>query len=127
MARHCESVYEALNSGLSGGLLTVSGARSPDGAGIGEGKWRCPADIKADAERNKAEAAKKAYKAPEEVAGPPKLRRAPQSGDQTSPAPPSSTASSSAPAPNAPATQASSQTKENPPATSSNAPKNESA
>jgi len=113
MALQPEIVYEALKSGVSQGLFTVSGAMSETGGWIADGRWRSAADIKADVERNKAEAAKKAYKAPEEVGGPPKLRRAPQSGDQTSPTPPSSTASSSA------------QTKENPPTTSSNAPKNE--
>jgi hypothetical protein len=125
MALQPDTVYEALKAGTSQGLFTVSGAMSESGGWIADGRWRSAADIKADAERNKAEAAKKAYKAPEEVGGPPKLRRAPQSGDQTSSAPTSSTPSSSAPAPNAPATQSSSQTKENPPTTSSNAPKNE--
>jgi hypothetical protein len=126
MALQPETVYEALKSGVSQGLFTVSGAVSETGGWIADGRWRSAADIKADAERNKAEAAKKAYKAPEEVGGPPKLRRAPGSGDQTSPTSPSSTPSSSAPAPNAPATQSSSQTKENPPTTSSTASKNES-
>ena len=113
MALQPEIVYEALKSGVSQGLFTVSGAMSETGGWIADGRWRSTADIKADAERNKAEAAKKAYKAPEEVGGPPKLRRAPQSGDQTSPTPASSTPSSSA------------QTKENAPTSSSNAPKNE--
>jgi hypothetical protein len=106
MALQPETVYEALKSGVSQGLFTVSGAMVPDTGWIADGRWRSTADIKAASERNKAEAAKKAYKAPEEVAGPPKLRRAPQSGDQTSSAP--------------------SQTKETPPATSSSPQKDES-
>jgi hypothetical protein len=86
------------------------------------GHWRSSADIKADAERNKAEAAKKAYKAPEEVGGPPKLKRAPQSGDQT-PAPASSAPAQTPPAASNPPV---SQTKETP-ASSSTASKNDSA
>ena len=113
MALQPETVYEALKSGVSQGLFTVSGAMSPDTGWIADGKWRSTADIKADAERNKAEAAKKAYKAPEEVAGPPKLRRAPQPGDQASSTPP---ATSNPPK---------SEPKEPPPASSSGAPKNE--
>jgi hypothetical protein len=125
MALQPETVYEALKSGVSQGLFTVSGAMSEADGWIADGRWRSAADIKADAERNKAEAAKKAYKAPEEVGGPPKLRRAPGSGDQTSPTP-SSTPSSGAPAPSPPATQSSPQAKENPSTTSSSTPKNES-
>ena len=117
MALQPETVYEALKSGASQGLFTVSGAMSEAGGWIADGRWRSAADIKADAERNKAEAAKKAYKAPEEVGGPPRLRRAPQSGD-----PESSSPSQTPPAaPNSP----SSQTKELPPATPSAAPKSE--
>jgi hypothetical protein len=124
MALQPETVYEALKSGVSQGLFTVSGAMAPDTGWIADGRWRSSADIKADAERNKAEAAKKAYKAPEEVGGPPKLRRAPPSGDQTSPATPASAPSQMPPAASTPP---SSQTKENPPATPHAAPKNDSA
>ena len=132
MALQPETVYEALKSGASQGLFTVSGAISANGGWIADGRWRSAADIKADAERNKAEAAKKAYKAPEDVSGPPKLKRAPQSGDQTPASPsPSSTSSSApasgAPAPNSSATQPSAPSKDAPPATSSTAPKKESA
>src|SRR5437588_243845 len=123
MALQPQTVYEALKSGVSQGLFTVSGAMAPDTGWIADGRWRSTADIKADAERNKAEAAKKAYKAPEEVAGPPKFRRAPGSADQTSPAT-TSAPSSSASAPKPPG-ESSPQTKENPPTTSSNAPPNQ--
>jgi hypothetical protein len=108
MALQPETVYEALKAGVSQGLFTVSGAMNENDSWIADGKWRSVADIKAETERNKAEAAKKAYKAPEEVAGPPKLKRAPQSGDQTSASNPPD-----------------SRPKETPPANS--APKNDSA
>jgi hypothetical protein len=127
MALQPETVYEALNSGVSQGLFTVSGAMPGASGWIADGRWRSAADIKADAERKKAEAAKKAYRAPEEVGGPPKLRRAPQSSDPASSAPASSTPSSSSPAPNPSATQSSPGSKDNPPATSSSAPKSEPA
>lgn len=122
MALQPETVYEALRSGVSQGLFTVSGAMSPNGGWIADGKWRSSADIKAEAERKKAEAAKKAYKAPEEVSGPPKLRRAPQSGDQTSSTPASSTpAQTPPPVSNPPG----SQTKGTPPASTSDSSKRE--
>jgi hypothetical protein len=124
MALQPETVYEAMKSGVSQGLFTVSGAMAPDTGWIADGRWRSTADIKADAERNRAEAAKKAYKAPEEVSGPPKLRRAPSSGDQTSSTPASSTPTQTPPAASTPP---SSQPKEPPPANSSTAPKNESS
>jgi hypothetical protein len=122
MALQPDTVYEALKSGVSQGLFTISGAMAENSGWIADGRWRSTADIKADAERNKAEAAKKAYKAPEEVSGPPKLRRAPSSGDQASSAP----ASVPAQTPPAASSRSDSQPKETPPATSSNTPKNES-
>ena len=82
MALQSGTVYESLKSGVSQGLFTVSGALPETTGWVGDGKWRSTAEIKADAERNKAEAAKKAYKAPDDISGPPKLRR-PQS-DKTS-------------------------------------------
>lgn len=123
MALQPETVYEALKSGASQGLFTVSGAISQNGGWIADGKWRSAAEVKAAADRNKAEAAKKAYKAPDDISGPPKLKRAPQSGDQT-PAPSPSTPSSNAGA-NPPPAQSSPQSKDNPPATSSSTPKTE--
>jgi hypothetical protein len=125
LALQPETVYEALKSGVSQGLFTVSGAMSEEAGWIADGKWRSTADIKAETERNKAEAAKKAYKAPEEVGGPPKLRRAPQSGDQTAATPP--TSSAPAQMPPAASSPPSSQTKETPPAPSPAASKNDSA
>jgi len=102
MALQPETVYEALKSGVSEGLFTVSGAMAESTGWIADGKWRSSADIKADAERRKAEAAKKAYKAPEEVGGPPKLHRAPQAGDQTASAPSSSSPPALSPSQTAP-------------------------
>jgi hypothetical protein len=95
MALQPETVYEALKSGVSQGLFTVSGAMSEKESWVADGKWRSSADIKADAERHKAEAAKKAYKAPDDTSGPPKLRRVPQTGDQTSAPPPNTPPGSS--------------------------------
>lgn len=130
MALQSDTVYEALKSGASQGLFTVSGAMSQNGGWIADGKWRSAAEVKAAADRNKAEAARKAYKAPDDVSGPPKLKRAPQSGDQTpSPStssPPSATPPSSTTGANPPATQSSPQPKDNPPSTSSSSPKNDS-
>ena len=122
MALQPQTVYEGLKSGVSQGLFTVSGALAGSDGWIADGKWRSSADLKADAERSKAEAAKKAYKAPEEVGGPPKLRRAPSPGDQASSAPAPSTPAQTTPAESTP----SSQTKQTPPTTSSNPPKNQS-
>ncbi len=86
MALQPETVYEAFKSGVSQGLFTVSGALPETSGWVADGKWRSTADIKAQAERNKAEAAKKAYKAPDDTSGPPRLRR-PQSSSETSSAP----------------------------------------
>jgi hypothetical protein len=124
MALDSETVYEGLKSGVSQGLFTVSGAMSEKGSWVADGKWRSTADIKADAERNKAEAAKKAYKAPEEAGGPPKLRRAQPASDQTSsapsqPAPAAAPPNSASPAP--PKNRAS-DSKAGSTATTSNAP-----
>ncbi|MGH9517437.1 MAG: hypothetical protein ACRD3P_17355 [Terriglobales bacterium] len=124
MALQSGTVYEALKSGVSQGLFTVSGAMAQDAGWIADGKWRSTADIKAETERNKAEAAKKAYKAPEEIGGPPKLKRAPQSGDQTPAPTPASSAPAKTPAASNPPV---SQTKETPPDGSSTASKNDSA
>lgn len=125
MALQPETVYEAVQSGVSQGLFTVSGAIAEKGGWIADGRWRSQADIKAETERNKAEAAKKAYKAPEDVSGPPKLKRAPQSGGQ---APSSGTSNTTSPSNTPGANQpAPPQPKDNPPAASSSAPKNDSS
>ena len=99
MALEPETVYEALKSGVSQGLFTVSGAISEKGSWVADGKWRSTTDIEADRTRAKAESAKKAQKAPEEAGGPPKLRRAPQASDQASTAPSPTAPPNSAPPP----------------------------
>lgn len=127
MALQSETVYEALKSGVSQGLFTVSGAMPQNGGWIADGKWRSDAELKAAADHNKAEAAKKAYKAPDDISGPPKLKRAPQSGDQTPPSSPSasppSTPPSSTGGANSPGTQSSAPSKGNVPPSSSDASK----
>jgi len=91
MALQSGTVYEAVKSGASQGLFTVAGALAQKDSWVADGRWRSNADIEADKARAKAEAAKKAYKAPEDVSGPPKLRRGPNSGgDHSSTQKPSS-------------------------------------
>jgi hypothetical protein len=91
MALRSETVYEGLKSGLSQGLFTVSGAIPSKTGWIGDGKWRTTADI--EAEKTKAQAAKRAQSASppqQEIGGPPRLKRAPESpaanpGSETQP------------------------------------------
>jgi hypothetical protein len=85
MALQYETVYEAEQSGSPQGLFTVSGALQEKDSWIGDGKWRSQADIDAQRAQERARRAKLAQKAPDEVGGPPKLRRAPNSeGDSSS-------------------------------------------
>jgi hypothetical protein len=88
MALQYETVYEAVKSGVSQGLFTVSGALQEKNAWVGDGKWRSTAEIEAEKTRAKALKAKLAQKAPEEPSGPPRLRRAPNSEGDGSAAPP---------------------------------------
>jgi len=93
MALQSETVYEGLKSGVSKGLFTVSGAIPSKTGWIGDGKWRSIADIEAEKAKTKAEAQKRAQSAspPEqEIGGPPRLKRAPESpapnpGSETQP------------------------------------------
>lgn len=86
MALQSETVYEAVKSGVSQGLFTVGGAMQEKDSWVADGNWRSNADIQADAARRKAERAKLAQKAPDnaDIGGPPKLRRAPGSSDESS-------------------------------------------
>jgi hypothetical protein len=87
MALQSETVYEGLKSGISQGLFTVSGAIPGKSGWIGDGKWRSTADIEAE-KATKAEAAKRARSAPppeQEIGGPPRLRRAPETAAQSPP------------------------------------------
>jgi hypothetical protein len=87
MALQYGTVYEAIQSGSSQGLFTVSGAIPGKGSWVGDGNWRSSAEIEADKARAKALKAKLAQKAPEEPSGPPKLKRAPNSQSDSSSAP----------------------------------------
>ena len=89
MALHSETVYEAVKSGVSRGLFIVSGAMHDKDGWIADGKWRSTAEIEAEKARAKAEAEKRAQKAPppeQQIGAPPKLKRSPDT--QSSSAPP---------------------------------------
>lgn len=77
MALQPETVYEALESGVSRGLFTVGEAVHRKDSWLGQGLFRSVEQIEADKARAKAEAAKRAQKAPseEQTSGPPRLRR----------------------------------------------------
>ena len=84
MALQSETVYEGLKSGVSQGLFTVSGAVPSKTGWIGDGKWRSRGDIEAEKTKAKGEAAKRAQSAPppeQEIGGPPRLKRVPESPD----------------------------------------------
>ncbi len=100
MALESGTVYEALRTGVSEGLFTVSGALQANNSWIGDGTWQSASALAAAA----AAAAKKkeaqSKPAPEPVEGPPVLRRASvQKAKSSEPAPPAP----SNPAPTAPA------------------------
>jgi hypothetical protein len=107
MALQSDIVYEAVKTGVSQGLFTVAGAFHIKGAWVGDGKWRSTADIEAEKAKAKAEAERRGQKAPppeQEIGGPPKLKRAPETQAQSAPAqtpapstPPPSQPSSTAP------------------------------
>lgn len=91
MALQAETVYEAVKAGVPQGLFTVSGTLHEENGWVADGKWRSTAQIEADKARAKAEAEKKAQKAPspeQEIGGPPKLRRAPDTAPSSSSPPP---------------------------------------
>jgi len=90
MALQPETVYEAEKSGASEGLFTVAGAMQEKDSWVADGTWRSEAEIQADAARRRAERAKLARRAPDaaDIGGPPRLKRAPGSSDDSStPAP----------------------------------------
>jgi hypothetical protein len=87
MALQYGTVYEAVQSGASQGLFTISGALPGKDSWVADGKWRSQADIDTEKAREKARREKLAQKAPEEVGGPPRLRRAPNSEGDSSSAP----------------------------------------
>jgi hypothetical protein len=88
MALQSDIVYEALKTGVSQGLFTVAGAVRVKRAWVGAGKWLSTADIEAEKAKAKAEAEKRGQKAPppeQEIGGPPKLKRAPDTSAQSAP------------------------------------------
>src|SRR5579864_6723262 len=102
MALQSDIVYEALKTGVSQGLFTVAGAVRVKRAWVGAGKWRSAADIEAEKAKAKAEAERRGQKAPppeQEIGGPPKLKRAPETTTQNAP---SQTSASPAPSPSQP-------------------------
>ena len=105
MALQSDIVYEALKTGVSQGLFTVAGAVRLKSAWVGTGKWRSAADIEAEKAKAKAEAEKRAQKAPadQDIGGPPKLKRAPDTSTQSAPA---QTSAPSTPAPSPPSSSA---------------------
>jgi hypothetical protein len=106
MALQPETVYEGLQSGVSQGLFTTSGAARGLDGWFADGKWRTNAQIEAAKAKAKAEAEKKAQKASEEPvnSGPPRLKRP---GDTSSQSPSSSQPDAKSPKTPAPAAPAS--------------------
>ena len=102
MAIQSDIVYEAVKTGVSQGIFTTAGAFHNSTQGwVADGKWRTQAQIEADKAKAKAEAEKRNQKAPvdQDIGGPPKLKRAPESSPPNSKGPaPSSTPASSPPA-----------------------------
>ena len=93
MALQSETVYEAMKTGDSQGLFTVSGAMHSDKEGwIADGKWKSNAQIEAEKAKRKADQEKLAQKAPEVVQGPPRLKRGKPGPDQPTSSPPASPA-----------------------------------
>ena len=116
MALQYETVYEGFKSGVSQGLFTVHGAAQvkDNGSWFADGIWKTDAEIEAEKAKAAEHAAKLAQTAPpdEELGGPPKLRRAPESPGPA----PSATAPKSEPAPS-PSTTSSPKTSESKPST----------
>jgi hypothetical protein len=118
MALESGTVYEAVRTGVSQGLFTVSGALEANHNWIAEGTWQSASALAAAA----AAAAKKkeaqSKPAPEPVEGPPVLRRA-SSAKPAEPPPPAPPAASKPDAkPSAPAPAASAAGAPEPPAAS---------
>jgi hypothetical protein len=103
MALESGTVYEAVRTGISQGLFTVSGALEANNNWIAEGTWQSASALAAAAAAAAKKKGAQSKPAPEPVEGPPVLRRA----NSAKPAEPSSAppaeskpeAKSSAPAP----------------------------
>jgi hypothetical protein len=85
MALQSDIVYEAVKTGVSQGIFTVVGAFHGKDGWAAAGKWRTQAEIEAEKAKSKAEAEKRNQKAPmdQDIGGPPKLKRAPESSSST--------------------------------------------
>jgi hypothetical protein len=70
------TVYEAVQTGVSQGLFTVSSALARTTTWLGEGNWQSAAEIQAEAAKKKARAAAKPVKKNDDQDAPPVLRRA---------------------------------------------------
>ncbi len=108
MALESGTVYEAMRTGVSQGLFTVSGALQGNNTWRGEGTWQSAADLAAAAALAAKKKEARSKPAPGPVEGPPVLRRA---GAAKTPEPaPSAPPAGSNPAPTAsaptPATRA---------------------
>jgi hypothetical protein len=104
MALQGETVYEALKAGVPQGLFTVGGAMHGKNGLVADGKWRSTAQIEAEKAKAKAEADKRAQKAPppeQQIGAPPRLRRGPEPTPETAPKPAGKTPSAPATLPQA--------------------------
>ena len=99
MALESGTVYEALRTGVSEGLFTVSSALQGNNTWIGEGTWHSAADLASAAALAAKKKETRSKPAPEPVEGPPVLRRA--SAAKTPDPPPSAPPAGSNPAPTA--------------------------
>ena len=76
MALESGTVYEAVRTGVSQGLFTVSGALQGNNTWTGVGTWQSSADLAAAAALAAKKKEARSKPAPEPVEGPPVLRRA---------------------------------------------------
>ena len=108
MALESGTVYEAVRTGVSQGLFTVSSALQGNNTWIGEGTWQTASALAAAAAASAKRKEARSKPAPEPVEGPPVLRRA--SSKPAAPPPeapsPAPTASGPAPSSQAPSTPA---------------------
>ena len=107
MALQPETVYEGVKAGIPQGLFTVGGAAQNNGNWFADGKWETQAQLDADKAKAAADLAKKNQTAPpdEELGGPPKLRRGPESSASGGSAPAQTSTSKPAPAPSSSKTE----------------------
>jgi hypothetical protein len=88
MALQPQTVYEGVASGVSRGLFTIAEAVHVKDGWLAQGSWRSTEQIEAEKAQAKAEAAKRASKAPsaeQQIGGPPRLRRSPEASSSSAP------------------------------------------